>query len=131
LLFVIALWVRAAAKVGNWKVVNHCVWSLVRASALHLSNMENLEFLSGETFVDAGPLSGPVLNSRYVHSMHARAFGPTSSIEFPSTCRRQLWSVAGYLAMVHDVVFGLQTRDDHASGTFLHWSREAAETFTL
>lgn len=91
--FVTALWVRAAVRVANWKVVDHGVWSLMRASALHLSNMENLEFLSGETFADAGPLSGPVVNSR-----------------------RQLWSVAGYLAMVHDVAFGLQTRDDSATG---------------
>lgn len=72
-----ALWVRAAVRVANWKVVDHGVWSLMRASALHLSNMENLEFLSGETFADAGPLSGPVVNSRYRTHTHTTAHNRT------------------------------------------------------
>jgi hypothetical protein len=41
---------------------------------------------TGANWKDEGPMSGPVVNSQ-----------------------RQLWSVAGYLSMVHDVVFGLET----------------------
>jgi hypothetical protein len=87
--FVTAFWAKAAAKVGHAAAVEHAVRSLVRGAALNLSNMENFEAASGAAFVDEGPMSGPVVNSQ-----------------------RQLWSVAGYLSMVHEVLFGLETRSD-------------------
>ncbi|HET6629429.1 MAG TPA: hypothetical protein VFG91_06620 [Woeseiaceae bacterium] len=83
--FVTAYWLRAAAAVRNDAAVNLAVASLMRGAALNLSNMENFEMVTGEPWVDDGELSGPVVNSQ-----------------------RQLWSIAGYLAMVHDVVFGLE-----------------------
>lgn len=83
--FVTAYWIRAAAHNQHAKAIRHNLYSLVRGAALNLSNMENLEFLSGANFVQDGKYSGPVVNSR-----------------------RQLWSVAGYLSAVQDVLFGLQ-----------------------
>jgi hypothetical protein len=59
----------------------------VRGAALYLSNVENLEVVKGKPWVDDGAYSGPVVNSQ-----------------------RQLWSVAGYLAMVHAGLFGIETR---------------------
>jgi hypothetical protein len=84
--FVTAFWAKAAAKTDNATAVSHAVRSLMRGSALNLSNMENFEVATGANWKDEGPMSGPVVNSQ-----------------------RQLWSVAGYLSMVHDVVFGLET----------------------
>lgn len=84
--FVTAYWLRAAARVRNDASVDWNVSSMVRAAALNLSNMENFEFATGRPRVEDGMYSGPVVNSQ-----------------------RQLWSVAGYLSMVHDVVFGLET----------------------
>ena len=82
--FVTALWLEAAKKTGHAAVVTHGVHSLMRGAALNLSNMENFEMVSGQPWVDDGDDSGPVVNSQ-----------------------RQLWSVAGYLAMVQKVIFGL------------------------
>ena len=48
--------------------------------------MENFDFISGLPYKENGVLSGPVVNSR-----------------------RQLWSVAGYLSIIQDVIFGLET----------------------
>ncbi|MDB4928182.1 MAG: Six-hairpin glycosidase-like protein [Myxococcaceae bacterium] len=84
--FVTAYWLRAARQVRNDASVDWNVDAMVRAAALNLSNMENFEFSSGRPRVEDGAYSGPVVNSQ-----------------------RQLWSVAGYLSMVHDVVFGLET----------------------
>jgi hypothetical protein len=84
--FVTAYWLRAARQVRNDASVDWNVAAMVRAAALNLSNMENLEFVTGRARVEDGMYSGPVVNSQ-----------------------RQLWSVAGYLSMVHDVVFGLET----------------------
>jgi hypothetical protein len=84
--FVTAYLLRAARRVRNDAVVTRNVRELMRGAALNLSNMENFEFISGSAWVSEGETSGPVVNSQ-----------------------RQLWSVAGYLAMVHDVVFGLET----------------------
>ncbi len=82
--FATAFWLRAAAKVDNAQAIDENVKSLMRGAAMNLSNMENFEVTTGANFVDDGAFSGPVVNSQ-----------------------RQLWSVAGYLSMVQDVVFGL------------------------
>jgi hypothetical protein len=61
----------------------------MRGAALNLSNMENLEWLSGQPLLldEKHPaLIGPVINSK-----------------------RQLWSVGAYLGMVIENVFGLST----------------------
>ncbi|RZA31960.1 MAG: esterase, partial [Lysobacteraceae bacterium] len=66
--------------------------SLVRGAALNMSNMENLEWLSGQPLLldERKPnLIGPVINSR-----------------------RQLWSVGAYLGMVVGEVFGVAAQDD-------------------
>lgn len=83
--FVTAYWIRAARAADNAAAVVHGVHSLVRGSALNLSNMENYEAVSGAAELQDGQWTGPVVNSR-----------------------RQLWSVAGYVSMVHQVLFGLQ-----------------------
>lgn len=83
--FVTAYAVRAARKVGNDAVVTRGVRSLVRGAAVNLSNMENFDVVTGKPWLEDGDHSGPVVNSQ-----------------------RQLWSVAGYLSMVHDVVFGIE-----------------------
>lgn len=83
--FVTAFWLRAAKKADNSAAVEHAVRSLVRGAALNLSNMENFEATTGKTWLEEGATSGPVVNSE-----------------------RQLWSVAGYLSMVHDVIFGME-----------------------
>jgi len=84
--FVTAFWIEAARKVGDAAVIDQGVRSLMRSAAFNLSNMENYDFVSGRTQVKDGVLSGPVIDSQ-----------------------RQIWSVAGYLAVVQDVVFGLET----------------------
>lgn len=87
--FVTAYAARAARHVGNAAVVAHDARSLIRGAALNLSNMENLEVASGLPWIDDGAMSGPVVNSM-----------------------RQLWSVAGYLSMVHQTIFGLELETD-------------------
>ena len=84
--FVSAYGLRAARRARNDAAVNHAIESLMRLAAMNLSNMENAEFVTGlPEFADERrpDLFGPVVNSQ-----------------------RQLWSVAGYLSMVLDVVFG-------------------------
>ncbi len=82
--FVTAFWLQAAKKVDNPAAFDHAVRSLMRGAALNLSNMENFEAATGEAWLDDYPYSGPEVNSH-----------------------RQLWSVAGYAAMVH-AIFGLE-----------------------
>jgi len=65
---------------------DHLVTSLWEAAVLNLSNLENLEGQTGAPWVDDGAFSGPVVNSQ-----------------------RQLWSVAGYVGMVHHTLFGLES----------------------
>jgi hypothetical protein len=77
--FVTAFDLEAAAQVVNVAVADNAVDSLIRAAALHLTNTENLEWLTGRSQYD----EGPVINSP-----------------------RQLWSVAGYIDMVAKVIFG-------------------------
>ena len=55
---------------------------------MNLSNMENLDMVTGRAYAKVNGIDGPVINSQ-----------------------RQLWSVAGYMSMVQDIVFGLDTND--------------------
>lgn len=77
--FVTAYALKAAARTHNAAVASRAVDSLMRAAALNLSNMENLEWLTGRAEYD----DGPRINSR-----------------------RQLWSVGGYFGMVTETIFG-------------------------
>ncbi len=83
--FVSAYSLRAARKVGDATRIQREIESLMRGSALAGSNMENYEMRTLAVHVDEGALSGPVVNSP-----------------------RQLWSVAGYLSMVLEGVFGVE-----------------------
>ena len=82
--FVSAYSLRAARQVNDAPRIAHEMESILRGAALASSNMENYELVSQAVHVDEGKLSGPVVNSP-----------------------RQLWSVAGYLDMVINGVFGL------------------------
>lgn len=82
--FVSAYALRAARKVDDPALIAFEVESMLRGAALAGSNMENYALLDQSTHVDDGNLSGPVVDSP-----------------------RQLWSVAGYLDMVTEGVFGL------------------------
>ncbi len=82
--FVSAYALRAAREVDDPAWIALEIRSMIRGPALAGSNMENYAMLEQATHVDAGKLSGPVVNSP-----------------------RQLWSVAGYLDMVAEGVFGL------------------------
>ena len=82
--FVSAYALRAARKVDDPKLIAFEIESIMRGAALAGSNMENYALLTQSTHVDDGKLSGPVVDSP-----------------------RQLWSVAGYLDMVTEGVFGL------------------------
>ncbi|ARN55963.1 amylo-alpha-1,6-glucosidase [Sedimentisphaera salicampi] len=83
--FVTAYRLKAAKIAQNSKAVNQAVHSLVSQAALNLSNMENYDFASGLAYAESNGIKGPVINSR-----------------------RQLWSVAGYIGMVQDVIFGFE-----------------------
>lgn len=67
-----------AKKAGNTKAVEHIMQSLIRESALFLTNKENMNYETGYN-------ANTALNSD-----------------------RQLWSVASYLGMVYRVVFGME-----------------------
>src|SRR5690606_17189191 len=87
--FVTAYFTAAAKKAGNGRAVAAGVSSLVRGAALNLSNVENLELVTGRPWVDDGLASGPVVNSQ-----------------------RQLWSVGGYVQVVNGVLFGVAPVSD-------------------
>jgi len=76
--FVQAYWTMASAKVKNEKSVEHGLASLYRAAALFLTNKENF-------VASTGDYVGTQINSS-----------------------RQLWSVAGNLAMTYRIFFGMQ-----------------------
>lgn len=82
--FVSAYALRAARKVDDPTRIDFEIRSLLRGAALAGSNMENFELATQSIHVDDGPRSGPVVDSP-----------------------RQLWSVAGFLSMVLEGVFGL------------------------
>jgi hypothetical protein len=83
--FVSAYALRAARVTRQPEIIAHELHSLVRGAALSGSNMENFDVTTQSSHVDAGKLSGPVVDSS-----------------------RQLWSVAAYLDMVVEGVFGLE-----------------------
>ena len=82
--FVSAYALRAARAADDPVRIAHEIRSVIRGAALAGSNMENYELLSQGVHVDDGALSGPVVNSP-----------------------RQLWSVAGFLDVATEGVFGL------------------------
>jgi hypothetical protein len=82
--FVSAYALRAARTVNDPARIAHELRSIMRGAAMAGSNMENYELVTQATHVDEGKLSGPVVDSP-----------------------RQLWSVAAYLDMVTEGVFGL------------------------
>jgi hypothetical protein len=86
--FVSAYALRAARVVDDPLRIEHELRSLMRGAALAGSNMENFELTTQAVHVDEGRLSGPVVDSP-----------------------RQLWSVAAYLDMVVEGVFGLTGED--------------------
>ena len=90
--FVTAYALRAAKTAKHAELAGELVQSLMRGSALSESNMENFEFLTQDVRFEDGPLSGPVINSP-----------------------RQLWSVAGYLSMVLDTLWGVEVGDGELS----------------
>ena len=94
--FVTAYWLKAAQKAQNSEAVNLSVYSLIRGAALNLSNMENFDFVTGKPYAKSNGIDGPVINSQ-----------------------RQLWSVAGYISMVQDVIFGMEATWDGIR--FLPW----------
>jgi hypothetical protein len=83
--FVTAYGLDAAIAGANVSVADAAYASLQRGASVHLSNMENMEWLSGQQVV----ADGPVVNSR-----------------------RQLWSVGAYLGMVVRDVFGVRYAND-------------------
>jgi hypothetical protein len=90
--FVTAYGLKAAAMTGNVSVADAAYDTMMRAASVNLSNMENLEWLSGQPLLldEKNPsLIGPVINSR-----------------------RQLWSVGAYLGMVIEDVFGISAVND-------------------
>lgn len=82
--FVSAYTLRAARTLDHAPRIAHEIRSLMRGAALAGSNMENFELTTQAVHFEDGKLSGPVVNSR-----------------------RQLWSVAAYLDMVVEGVFGV------------------------
>ena len=87
--FVTAFWTKAARKANCSEAVDSGFRSLITEAAFNLSNMENFDLRTGLAEVKNSERNGPVINSR-----------------------RQLWSVAGYLSLVQDVIFGLETTAD-------------------
>lgn len=63
--------------------------SLARGAAMNLSNMENIDWVHGLCWTKYEGLEGPAINSQ-----------------------RQLWSVAGYMSAIQDVVFGVKAGND-------------------
>ncbi len=94
--FVTAYALKAAVIAKNDKAYTNAFMSLVRGAALNLSNMENFEYTTlSNYYVDTRKdhanrdLTGPVVNSQ-----------------------RQLWSVAGFISLVKDGLFGMNVDVD-------------------
>jgi hypothetical protein len=86
--FVSAYALKAARELDDPARIAHELRSIMRGAALAGSNMENYELTTQAVHFDDGERSGPVVNSP-----------------------RQLWSVAAYLDMVVEGVFGLTDKD--------------------
>lgn len=89
--FVTAYALKSAMIAQNDKAYMNAFMSLVRGAAFNLSNMENFEFTTlSNYYVDTRKdhanrdLTGPVVNSQ-----------------------RQLWSVAGFISLIKDGIFGM------------------------
>ena len=80
--FVQSYWNLAAAKVGNEAVLNHGLASVYRATALFLTNYENM-------VAESGDFLGTEINSD-----------------------RMLWSMAGNLSIVHRIFMGMSFKTD-------------------
>jgi glycogen debranching enzyme len=80
--FVQAYWTWASAKAQNSEAVEQAIASMYRQGALFLTNKENMVAATGD-------FNGTVINSD-----------------------RQLWSVAGQLAMVYRVFYGMQYEEN-------------------
>jgi hypothetical protein len=80
--FVQAYWTWAGAKAKNTSIVEHGIATMYRQAALFLTNKENM-------VLETGDHKGTEINSS-----------------------RQLWSVAGNLAMVYRVLFGMDLQAD-------------------
>ena len=91
--FVQAYYTWAAAETGNAEAVSHGMGGIFRAAALFLTNKENM-------VADTGDFEGTEINSS-----------------------AQLWSVAGNLAMVYRILFGI--RMDEQGLTFKPFVPEA------
>ena len=105
--FVTAYWLRSARQTAHAAAVDAGIASLEQLAALNLSNMENADFATGRAEVKNGPRVGPQVNSR-----------------------RQLWSVAAYLSMVQDVVFGLEVSWEGLRLPALRHRQAAARRFS-
>ncbi len=80
--FVEAYWAWAAAKTGNSASVEHSIAAIYRPAALFLTNKENM-------VAETGDYMGTEINSD-----------------------RQLWSIAGNLAIIYRIFFGLDFQPD-------------------
>jgi len=87
--FVSAYVMKAARDANNAAVVNHNIDSLMRGAGLNLSNMENFEFITQQ--------------SSYKDKKHQ-----DESLWPKVNSKNQLWSVAAYISMVQEVIFGQQ-----------------------
>ncbi len=87
--FVTAYYTRASRTAGYDPGVECGLQSLIRGAALNLSNMENLDWAHGLASAEYHGLRGPVINSQ-----------------------RQLWSVAGFISAIEDVLFGVRSDQD-------------------
>ena len=90
--FVTAFFIKAASKVENSEVIYKGMLSLIRGAALNLSNMENFEYTTLSTNFTENSKIFPVVDSK-----------------------RQLWSVAGYLSMIINNLFGVSFREEGLS----------------
>lgn len=87
--FVDAFWLRAAAVARHDAVSERMVRALVRGAALNLTHLEVFEAGTGAPWLEDDVYSGPVVNSQ-----------------------RQLWSIGGFLSMLHRNIFGLEPTKD-------------------
>jgi predicted alpha/beta superfamily hydrolase len=107
--FVTAYGLKAAAMTHNVSVADAAYATLLRGASLNLSNMENLEWTTGQPMLvhpGAPELNGPVINSK-----------------------RQLWSVGAYLGMVVQQVFGITATSEKLSIQPFITSRLRREAF--